>query len=173
MNEKEHQLLYQWTFWVDDLGEKNAKFEDYVKNLKQLDSCTSIESFWKAYSHLPSIELLQNQKVTVSFMKNDIQPLWEDKRNQNGSILTLRCLKKTTAHFWKSLLIEMISQNHSLLNGISLSIKKEYNIISLWITTTKRNDQEEILQFLFSCFPQISMDEICLKANKQHQAYSQ
>ena len=175
---QQHPLSDQWTFWIDDLGEKNTTVEKYMNNLKQLSSCNSIESFWKTYADLPSIELLQNQKISLYFMKNGIKPLWEDLRNQNGSTITIKCQKNETALLWKQLLVQMISNqsndyiNNSIINGVSVSMKCNNDILSFWINSTNSKQQQNTIHFILSLFPQLRKEDSFIKENKQHESYA-
>ena len=174
----QHPLSCQWTFWKDETTQKNVSFEDYITNLKELSSCTSIESFWKSYAELPSLELLQDQKIMISFMKNGIKPLWEDLRNQNGSTITIKCHKNETAQLWKLLLVNVISNQpnefitHTLINGVSVSMKRDNNILSLWINSTNAKQQSNAVKWILSLFPQLKQEDVIVKENKHHQSYS-
>ena len=175
---QQHPLSCQWSFWIDDLGEKNASYEQYLNNLKELSTCNSIESFWQSYAIVPSLELLQNQKISVYFMKNGIKPLWEDLRNQNGSTITIKCNKNDTTMIWKELLIHLISNqsneyiNNSVINGVSISMKRDNNILSFWINSTNTKQQQNTINFIVSLFPQLKKEDTVIKENKQHQSYS-
>ncbi|GAB1227828.1 hypothetical protein ENUP19_0359G0022 [Entamoeba nuttalli] len=64
----EHPLAFCWDlFGLIILMIKNGTFEEYIDNLKEIVSCNSIESFWKAFGCLPSLELLQGPKSFNSF----------------------------------------------------------------------------------------------------------
>ncbi|BFU20606.1 translation initiation factor 4e, putative [Entamoeba histolytica HM-1:IMSS-B] len=174
----EHPLAFCWTFWVDNFNDKNGTFEEYIDNLKEIVSCNSIESFWKAFGCLPSLELLQDQKVSIHFMKDGIKPCWEDKENENGSTITIKCEKEATSRIWKEFLIDIISNqekqllDYGIVNGISVSIKKSNNLIVVWTKTTSIIIQNQIINYLITRFPELKEEDVFFKENKQHSSFA-
>ena len=79
---------------------------------------------------------------------------------------------------WKELLIHLISNqsneyiNNSVINGVSISMKRDNNILSFWINSTNTKQQQNTINFILSLFPQLKKEDTVIKENKQHQSYS-
>ena len=81
------------------------------------------------------------------FMRDDIFPTWEDDNNRNGCMLCYKIKSDFILTEFINLLescvcenIHTIDANFNLINGISISPKKEFNILKLWIRD-KSNDK--------------------------------
>ena len=74
-------------------------------------------------------------------MKDGIFPNWEDPDNRLGGCLSFKVYSKDIIEEWNNLLLRCITNNilegnENEINGISISPKKEFNIIKIWF----RND---------------------------------
>jgi hypothetical protein len=72
-------------------------------------------------------------------MKEDIFPTWEDPDNRNGSCLSFKVYSKDIIKEWNTLLLKCVSglilgDFNEKINGISISPKKEFNIIKIWFS---------------------------------------
>ena len=70
-------------------------------------------------------------------MKKDIFPNWEDPDNRSGGCLSFKVSSTKIIEEWNQLLLKCISENildgqPEEINGISISPKKEFNIIKIW-----------------------------------------
>ncbi len=75
-------------------------------------------------------------------MRDGIYPCWDDPNNINGGVLSLKVLKEDVAKFWHNLLIRIVGEtilikekreHWNLINGISISPKKYFCIVKIWI----------------------------------------
>ena len=85
------------------------------------------------------------------FMRNEIEPMWEAEENKDGGCFSFKIYKQDLAETWKTLTTKLINEsllknddNHLLVNGLSISPKKTYSIIKLWIKGITINDVKEI-----------------------------
>jgi hypothetical protein len=74
-------------------------------------------------------------------MKDGIQPLWEDPKNRNGGCFSYKINNKTVATTWKQLAYSVLGENltvnpahEPLVNGITISPKKNFCIIKVWLS---------------------------------------
>jgi hypothetical protein len=88
-------------------------------------------------------------------MRQDIIPSWEDKHNRNGGCFSYKVSLNHINETWKilSLLLvgETLTNNNKLMetiNGISISPKKNFCIIKIWLSTCKFQDSSEIENIL-------------------------
>jgi hypothetical protein len=71
-------------------------------------------------------------------MRKDIFPNWEDPDNRNGGCLSFKVSSSNIVNEWVNLLLKCITENiltdnnENEINGISISPKKEFNIIKIW-----------------------------------------
>ena len=80
-------------------------------------------------------------------MRDGITPMWEDPRNRNGGCFSFKVMNKQVPEIWKTLsyLIcgETLTVNRSQynhVNGITISPKKHFCIIKIWMDTTEFQD---------------------------------
>lgn len=68
-------------------------------------------------------------------MKKNINPTWEDKQNIEGGCISIKILRDESFELWKRITIHLLSNNlNENVNGISISPKKNFNIIKIWIS---------------------------------------
>ena len=87
-------------------------------------------------------------------MKGNIAPLWEDPENRDGGCLSFKASSINIMNDWNDILFKCINESILLdkndsINGISISPKKEFNIIKIWF---KDNNYEKIYKPLFREF---------------------
>ena len=136
----ENKLKNSWTFWFHDPLDNNWKINSY----KKIYTINSIESFWKLYSNLNN-KLVENSMLFL--MKNNINPLWEDKENVNGGCWSLKIPKGNIIETWNNISIYLVNENiindkDINVNGISISPKKNFCIIKIWINKNNNNIQK-------------------------------
>ena len=71
-------------------------------------------------------------------MKDNVFPNWEDPENRNGGCLSFKISSDKIINEWNHLLFcflndMILSKDNHFINGISISPKKEFNIIKIWI----------------------------------------
>ena len=70
-------------------------------------------------------------------MKGEILPIWEDPDNVNGCYLSFKISGKDVLNDWNMIILNTITsdiylKDHQNINGLSISPKKEFNIIKIW-----------------------------------------
>ena len=76
-------------------------------------------------------------------MKNDILPIYEDKNNINGGYWSIKISNNEILKIWFDLSIELIRGNldtKNIISGLTISYKKKFYIIKIWITDKKYNN---------------------------------
>ena len=131
MGENLHLTSNRWSLWFHKINDKSWTLDSY----KKIADIDSIEKYKYYYSKIESF-------VSGMFflMKNDIIPLWEDKNNINGGIVTYKVPKKLVLNIWEELTMAIIGnsltekiEDHKFVNGISISPKINNCIIKIWI----------------------------------------
>ena len=95
---------------------------------------------------------LQNGMFFI--MRENIFPTWEDPENREGCCISFKVpgssLKKQWDFILNRLLTEDImkdQQMYTKINGLSISPKKEFNIVKLWLRENNENYTEFIKEY--------------------------
>ena len=80
-----------------------------------------------------------DQPKMFFLMKNGIFPNWEDPSNRLGGCLSFKVsstnvIKEWSDIFLKCILEELLKDGNDKINGLSISPKKEFNIIKIWFS---------------------------------------
>jgi len=95
-------------------------------------------------------------KLTMLFlMRKGVSPLWEDPSNINGGCFSYKVVNKYVYDVWKSMVYSLCggtlcvdNKNSCFINGITISPKKNFCIIKIWLNTNKIQDPEIITPIL-------------------------
>ncbi len=121
------KLNSKWTLWFHKLYEDDWTINSY----KKLYTFDNIAEFWCLYNNL---KYLNNGMFFL--MKNNIQPIYEDKNNINGGYWSIKISNNDISSIWLNLSIDLISGNldkKNNISGLSISYKKKFYIIKIWI----------------------------------------
>ena len=149
-----YNLTGEWNLWYHSITDNNWQKGSYQK----LISLTSLFD----YQLIKEIFKQNHYQNGMFFcMKKDIFPNWEDPQNRQGGCLSFKVSSKDIIDEWNNLLFSCINQaimqgdDHEI-NGISISPKKEFNIIKIWF----RGDvSEKYKQLLDITSPLLTSDK--------------
>ena len=120
-----------------------------VKSYKKIITLNTVEEIITLCETLPE-EMIKN--CMLFFMRDGIQPTWEDPRNRNGGCFSYKVLNKVVPTMWKqlsyTLVGETLSNNKVLMkdiNGITISPKKNFCIIKIWLSCCKWQNPKKIV----------------------------
>ena len=129
----QYPLSNTWTFWIHMNNDKNWAINSY----KKITNFNTLES---------SIVLLENidvdiiQKAMIFIMKQNINPIWEDSQNRQGGCFCYKIEDINIIYIWKKLCYSLIGNTITSdvdllnsINGISISVKKNFYIVKIWI----------------------------------------
>jgi hypothetical protein len=149
-----HLLNRKWNLWYHDPNNTCYTLDSYI-NLGVIDS---IESFWHYFYQL---KLTQLQNGMFFLMLNGILPTWED--NLKGGFWSYKIDKKEIAQAWTKLSIHLLSDNfvenyddditkksdyNDEIIGISISPKKTFSILKVWVNDDKVHHEIKLNQDL-------------------------
>ena len=130
-----HQLANRWTLWAHLPHNTDWSITSYIP----IATFTTVEDTLAVTETLPSI-LVENCMLFI--MKEGIKPTWEDPKNRNGGCFSYKVSNKNVYKVWKDLTYvvagETISKNTgfvSCVTGITISPKKNFCIIKIWMST--------------------------------------
>ena len=128
----EYKLSNSWNFYIHLQNSDDWSFSSYHKIM----SITSVEE-----------AILLNDEINIDFikksimfvMKENIKPMWEDPENKNGGGFSFKVHNKHVEYVWKRLFFMLIGNSLSKeqINGISISPKKSFCIIKVWMKDCK------------------------------------
>lgn len=135
-------LNNSWTLWahLPQNIDNNWSAENYIK----LMTVNTIEESVSLIKNIPAI-LISNCMLFV--MKNNIRPLWEEVENRNGGCFSYIVGNQHVNNVWKNVyymtLGRTISSSQSFnddICGITISPKKNFCIIKIWMTNCKHQE---------------------------------
>lgn len=120
-----------WKIWYHSINDNNWDKSSY----KELFLINNIHDFI-----LIKDIFKQNHYQNGMFfiMKDNIFPNWEDPKNRMGGCLSFKVPSSNIIEQWDELSLRCLTENimkdnNEYVNGISISPKKEFNIIKIWI----------------------------------------
>jgi hypothetical protein len=101
-------------------------------------------------------------------MRSGVTPMWEDPKNRNGGFFSYKVANKFVPEVWKTMLYalcgETLSSNPKyspLINGITVSPKKSFCIIKIWMSDMTMQDGSVIIDI-----PNLTKHGVAFKAHK-------
>jgi len=135
-----HELSDAWILWAHLPHDTDWSLKSYMK----IYEFNTVEQAITITETLPPV-LVTN--CMLFLMRNGINPIWEDERNRNGGCFSYKIPNKDVPDAWKqlsySLVGETMSDNNKLLphiNGITISPKKNFCIIKVWLANCSFQD---------------------------------
>ena len=127
-------LKKEWVLWYHSITENKWNKSSYkeLSILKDLYDIHHILSVFKQNHY-------QNGMFFV--MKKGIFPNWEDPNNRLGGCLSFKISSTNVISEWrdiflKCILDELLKEDNDKITGLSISPKKEFNIIKIWFSET-------------------------------------
>ena len=132
-----YKLKGNFKIWYHSINDNNWELESY-KNL------FTINNLIDYYFLINNFKKIHYHNSMIFIMKDDIKPIWEDKENKDGGFISLKISSKVLLEKWNYILSKFISndlflKDNNIINGISISPKKEFNIIKIWINKDINN----------------------------------
>jgi len=156
-----HALYDKWVLWAHLPHDTDWTLKSY----KKIMVFTTMEEVIALYQALPE-KLVKN--CMLFLMREGITPTWEDKKNRNGGCFSFKIPNKAVTAIWKRLSYvltgETISNDIKLLraaNGITISPKKSFCIIKIWISDCAHQNPRVI-----SPIPGLSIQGCLFKKHK-------
>jgi hypothetical protein len=134
LSSTEYKLYDKWTLWAHLPHDTNWTVDSYKRIL----------TFNNAYEIITLLESMPEEMIKncmLFVMRDGILPMWEDEKNKKGGCFSYKVNNKNVCSIWKnlsySLVGESLTENKSIIpciNGITISPKKHFCIIKIWLT---------------------------------------
>ena len=139
-----HPLFGTWVLWAHLPHDTDWS----IKSYKKIMTICNAEDILGLYAQLPEV-LVKN--CMLFLMREDINPIWEDPKNRNGGCFSYKISNKNVYNVWKDLSYilsgETISNDPKFgqsVMGITISPKKAFCIIKIWMTDCQYQDPYKI-----------------------------
>ncbi len=126
-----HELKNEYTLWYHNQNDTNWSQDSY----HQILTFTNLQEFWILDYYIGQ-QMIEDGMFFV--MKGDVLPIWETNDNKDGGYISWKVDKKNSYTYWIETIGHMVTNSFELnesINGISISPKKNFNIIKLWFKT--------------------------------------
>lgn len=123
-----------WCYYFHDPYDTNWTNESY----KLLGTLSTVEEFWQHQICLKN----DVNKGMFFIMRDYVFPCWDDPSNLEGGCLSIKVLKDNVSEFWDDICMKMLGETllkeehrdkWNLVNGVSISPKKHFCIVKLWV----------------------------------------
>ena len=148
------------------------------------DNDWSINSYKKIYT-FNTIEkaacLIENlnseiiEKTMIFLMKNDIKPIWEVEENKRGGCFSYKITTCYIYELWKKMSYMLIGNSLidddiivKNINGISISPKKNYCILKIWINDVANFKESSIYDFINYSIENFNKEELLIQNKEQN-----
>jgi len=130
-----HNLSDKWSLWAHLPHDTDWSINSY----KKIYTVSSIEETIAVTETLPDV-LVKN--CMLFLMRDGIKPIWEDPKNRNGGCFSYKVSNKLVYSVWKELSYVLVGDSISKqssfvanVTGITISPKKNFCIIKIWMST--------------------------------------
>ena len=121
-----------------------------------------LSSYSRVASSIDTLEnvVRVNEKLTDNVVKNcmlfvmrdGISPMWEDPKNREGGSFSYKISNKLVPDIWKHLFYLLCGESlctnkdyNQYVNGITISPKKNFCIIKIWLSVCEYQDPDMIV----------------------------
>jgi hypothetical protein len=117
-----------------------------IDGYKKIYTITNKIDFWKLYNNWNSIDGITGKHYFL--MKNDVNPIWEDKVNVNGGCWSFKINDNMAGELWEDLSVLLVT-NELVENcevvGLSIAVKKNNTcVVKIWNTNSMNNSIKHI-----------------------------
>ncbi len=130
-----HPLNDKWCLWGHMPHNTDWSITSYIN----ISTFQTVEDTIAISETLTDV-LVKNCMLFV--MKRNIAPVWEDPQNRNGGFFSYKISNKIVYDVWKKLTYSLVGEtlcvdhaNFKLVSGISVSPKKDFCIIKIWMSS--------------------------------------
>jgi len=147
IQEPQHNLLGKWNVYYHLPQDKKWDLSSYKLIMSDIDT---VEKVIAINESIPEHVV----KYCMLFvMRDGITPMWEDPRNRNGGCFSFKVINKQVYGVWKTLFYAMCGEtlfknvaNHEYVNGITISPKKNFCIVKIWLENCVVQEPESLIE---------------------------
>ena len=144
LKKKQHHRLYdKWTLWAHLPHDTDWSLSSYHKII----TLETIEEALVLFETFPEVMI---KNCMLFLMRDGINPTWEDANNRNGGCFSYKINNRTVSYSWKNLSYVLLGETltppnkSKYITGITISPKKNFCIIKIWLSNCDNNDPDII-----------------------------
>ena len=141
-----HPLCTTWTLYYHLPNDNNWDLSGYKVVVSDMDSLEQLISLNRVVT-----ERMVKYSM-LFFMRNGVTPLWEDKQNRTGGCFSYKVPNKAVYRLWNDLVylmcgntLMMNPEHMHLVNGITVSPKRNFCIVKIWMADCTMQDPSIIV----------------------------
>lgn len=138
---QQHSLLGKWNLYYHLPQDKSWDLTSYSIIMSSIDSLEQVILLNDGMNE----NIIKNCMLFV--MREGITPMWEDPKNRNGGCFSYKVVNKVVPEVWRALFLLLcgeticIEKEHNKhVNGITISPKKNFCIIKIWLDSSMLQD---------------------------------
>lgn len=142
-----YSLNDKWDMYYHLPQDKNWNLSSYIAIRKSIDCMTDVIKVNESLHD----GIIKNCMLFV--MKEGITPMWEDSQNRNGGCFSYKVSNKFVVDIWRKLVYLLCgnslcndSKCNKYINGITISPKKNFCIIKIWLSVSSLQDPNIIVE---------------------------
>jgi len=137
-------LYDKWVLWAHLPHDIDWSLNSYIKIME----IKTVEDIVSICSAMPD-KMIRN--CMLFLMRKGINPTWEDEHNRDGGCFSYKVKNQEVPNIWRNISYQVVGEsmtsNKSFLeniSGITISPKKLFCIIKIWMKTTKYQNPKTI-----------------------------
>ena len=126
-----HMLQQTWNLWAHLPHDTDWSLKSY----KLISSMTSVEGTIELLNAIPD-KVVKN--CMLFLMKDGVNPTWEDPQNSKGGCFSYKISNNYVTEVWRNLSYSLVGESiitntNNNITGITISPKKNFCIIKIWM----------------------------------------
>ena len=135
-----HKLSDKWTLWAHLPHDTDWSIASY-KKIFDFDTAEEAIILTETIPHK------MTRNCMLFLMRNGITPMWEDPKNRDGGSFSYKVSNKIVPIVWREISYKLVGETittaHSFqnaINGITISPKKNFCVIKVWMANCNSQD---------------------------------
>jgi hypothetical protein len=146
MNPTSYSLSGKWDLYYHLPTDSNWDLNSYKPIMKDIQTVLEVLALNDTYNE----NMVKSNMLFL--MKSGISPIWEDPENRNGGCFSFKVANKQVFEVWKSLFYSICGNTicnndkyKDMINGITISPKKSFCILKVWMNSCENQDSSTII----------------------------
>ena len=140
-----HPLQNKWNLYAHLPHDTDWSLKSY----KLISTLNSVEEAITILNSIPD-KVIKNCMLFI--MKDGINPTWEDKLNKEGGCFSYKIINNNITDVWNKLCYSLIGETiitkrHNNINGLTISPKKNFCIIKVWMKDCSNKNPKTLNYF--------------------------
>lgn len=135
---------YEYNYYNNDWMLYAHMPHDANWNLNSYKKIMCLKTVEESITLFESIDDIMYKNCMLFLMRENIKPIWEDVQNRDGGCFSFKIKNMYVSQVWKDLMYLIMGDTLSSdkefmksVNGASISPKKDFCIIKIWMKTRK------------------------------------